>query len=350
MGKYDKFFNSKKKSEESLSPEEAIAAIAVVTAAADSSLEEVDPEFLADILWGLVDIYEEYSDDELLEKLDKVIAIAEENGVGALFNTARDVLTDELVLDAYAAGVSVLIDEDELRIPKGKTTLLKKLQEAMGIDDEEAQEVMDEVIATFEEVDEDFAEDEDETELEEDSNPNVYESPSGNFIVLIPVEISEGGRIQTQEGSVNFSDDSGTLLRIDYYPISSKQTEEIDSVGQEEYLRSLLLNKYVPQTIVANLPDAQVKHTEYHEDILQGAYFVLVDMPEVSTITKTGNNGTATKSNAYRGLLAFIYDNFLYVVSSQRSFFDGEKPGSLEEEAEGIKQNLLNFVDTIEFT
>lgn len=253
MGKYDKFFNSNKKSEESLSPEEAIAAIAVVIAAADSSLEEVDPEFLADILWGLVEIYEEYSDDELLETLDKVIVIAEENGVGVLFNTAKDSLTDDLVLDAYAAGISVLIDEDELRIPKGKTTLLKKFQEALEINDEEAKEVIDEVIASFEEVeDEDFAEDEDETELEEDSNPNVYESPSGNFIVLIPVDIRQGGRIQTQEGLVNFSDDSGKLLRIDYFPISSKQTEEIDSVGQEEYLRSLILNKYVPQTIVAN--------------------------------------------------------------------------------------------------
>ncbi|MBW4632785.1 MAG: hypothetical protein KME30_13090 [Iphinoe sp. HA4291-MV1] len=350
MSKYDKFFNSDKTLEESISPEEAVAAIAVVTAAADSSLEEVDADLLTDILWGL-EVYEEYSDDELLEILDNVIAIAEEDGIGALFNTAKDSLTDDLLLDAYAAGVSVLVDEDELRIPRGKTTLLKKLQEALGIDDEEAKEVIDEVIAAFEEVeDEDFVEDEDETGLEEDSNPNLYESPSGNFIVPIPVDAQQGGRIQAQEGLVNFSDDFGTLLRIDYFPISSKQTEEIDSVGQEEYLRSLLLNKYVPQTIVANLPDAQIKYTEYLEDILEGAYFVFVDMPEGSTITKTGNNGNATKLNAYRGLLAFVYGNFLYVVSGQRSFFNGEKPDSLEEEAEGIKLNLLNFVHTIEFT
>ncbi|WP_017319240.1 tellurite resistance TerB family protein [Mastigocladopsis repens] len=349
MGKYDKIFNSDKTLKESLSSDEAVAAIAVVTAAADSSLEEVDPDLLADILWGL-EVFEEYSDDELLETLDKVIVLAEENGLGVLFKTANNVLTEDLLLDAYAAGVSVLVDEDELRIPKGKTTLLKKLQEALEIDDEEAKEIVDEVIAAFEEVeDEDFAEDEDETGLE-DSSPNLYESPSGNFTLLIPVDVQQGGRVQTQEGLVNFSDDSGTLLRIDYYPLSSQKTEEIDSVGQEEYLRSLLLNKYVPQTIVANLPDAQVKYTEYLEDALEGAYFVLVDMPEGSKISKTGNNGTATKFNAYRGLLAFIYGDFLYVVSNQRSFLDGEKPGSVEEEAEGIKQNVLNFVDTIEFT
>jgi hypothetical protein len=349
MGKYDKIFSSGKTSKESLSPQEAVAAIAVVTAAADSSLEEVDAEFLADTLWGL-EVFEEYSDDELLEIVDKVIAIAEEDGVGALYNAANNGLTEDLLLDAYAAGVSVLVDEDEVRIPKGKTTLLKKLQEALGIDDEEAKEIVDEVIAAFEEVEDEFADDEDDTLLQEASSPNVYESPSGNFTVLIPVDVQQGGRVQTQEGLVNFSDDYGTLLRIDYSPLSSQQAEEIDSVGQEEYLRSLLLNKYVPQTIVANLPDAQIKHTEYLEDALEGAYFVLVDMPEGSKISKTGNNGTATKLNAYRGLLSFIYGDFLYVVSHQRSFFDGEKPGSIEEEAEGIKDNLLNFVDTIDFT
>jgi hypothetical protein len=348
VGKYDKIFKSDKTLKESLSPEEAVAAIAVVTAAADSSLEEVDADCLADILWGL-EVFEEYSDDELLETLDKVIVLAEENGLGTLYNTANNALTEDLLLDAYAAGVSVLVDEEELRIPKGKTNLLKKLQEALEIDDEEAKEIVDEVIAAFEEVEDEDFEDEDETELEEDSI-NMYESPSGNFTVPIPVDVRQGGRVQAQEGLVNFSDDSGTLVRIDYSPISSKQTEEMDSIGQEEYLRSLLLNKYVPQTIVASLPDAQVKYTEYLEDALEGAYFVLVDMPEGSKISKTGNNGNATKLNAYRGLLAFIYGDFLYVVSNQRSFFDGDKPGSVDEEAEGIKQNVLNFVDTIEFT
>jgi len=61
MGKYDKFFTSKKTLKESLTPEEAVAAIALITTAADSSLEDVDIEFLVDILWGF-EIFEEYSD------------------------------------------------------------------------------------------------------------------------------------------------------------------------------------------------------------------------------------------------------------------------------------------------
>lgn len=350
MGKYDKIFNSNKTSKETLSSEEAVAAIGVVTAAADSSLEEVDPDFLADILWGL-EVFEEYSDDELLEMLDKLIAIAEEDGVGALFTTANNVLSGDLVLDAFAAGVSVLVDEDDVRIPKGKNNLLKKLQEALEIEDDEAKEVIDEVIAAFEEVEEEeFGENEDEIGLEESPNLSVYESPAGNFTVPIPVDSHSGGRVQTQEGVVSFSDDSGILLRIDYYPLSSEQAEQMESVGAEEYLRSQLLNKYVPQAIVANVTDAQVKHSEYLEDTLDGAYFVLVDMPEGSTISKTGNNGTASRLDAYRGLLGFIIGDFVYIVSTQRSFFNGESPSSIKNEVKGIKQSILNFVDTIEFT
>lgn len=349
MAKYDKIFKSEKSLEESLSPEEAVAAIAVVTAAADSSLEDVDVELLADIIWGF-EIFEGYSDDDLLELVDRLLVIAEDEGLGALFNTANESLTEDLTQDAYAAGVSVLVDEEEMHVPKGKMPLLKKLQEALEINDEEAKEIIEEVITAFEEAEEEYAEDEDEAALDADDSLEVYESPLGNFLVPIPVDPQHGGRVQSQEGVVGFSDDFGTLLRIDYYPIPPEQVEDMQSVRQEEYLRSILLNKYIPQAIVANLPNASVDYTEYLADTMEGAYFVLVNMPEGSTISKTGNNGTASRLNAYRGLIAFAEGTFLYIASNQRSFFDGETPTTPKAEAEGIKQKILEFVDTIEFT
>jgi hypothetical protein len=351
MGKYDKIFNSNKTLKETLSTEEAVAAVGVVTAAADSSLDEVDADLLIDTLWGL-EVFDEYSDDELFEIIDKLIAVAEEEGLGALFNSTKKSLSGERVLDAFAAGVSVLVDEEELHIPKGKMTLLKKLQEALEIQDDDAQEVIDEVLEAFEEVEieEEEFEDDEERGFENNISPQMYESPAGNFTVAIPVNSQEGGSIQQNEGSVSFSDDAGTWLRIDYSPLSSQRAEQMESVGQEEYLRSRLLNEYVPREIVASIPDAQVKHKEYLEDILDGAFFVLVDLPAGSTISKTGNNGTATRFDALRGLLGFIYGDFFYIVSNQRTFFDGETPSSIDDEVESIQQNILNFVDTIEFT
>ncbi|MDZ8261733.1 hypothetical protein [Nostoc sp. ChiQUE01b] len=350
MTKYDKVFNSPKTSEESLSPEEAVAAIATVTAIADSFIEEVDAESLAGILWEF-EVFEEYSEDEIAEIVDRLISIAEEEGIGPLFNAAKVSLSDELVLDGFAAGVIVLLD-DELAIPKPKQIYLKKLQAALELEDEEAEEIIKEVIAAFKEAeDEEYADDDDdETVVIEDFSEQTYQSPLGNFTVPIPVEPQQGGRIQSQEGVVGFSDDIGTLLRIDYYPFPLEQLEELESVGQEEYLETILVEKYVPQAIFANVPDASVEYTEYLKDTLRGAYYVLIDMPKGSTISKQENNGTAIRLDAYRGLLTFISGEFLYIVSSQHSFIDGEIPDSLEEEAEDIKESILEFVETIEFT
>ncbi|MEH1810255.1 hypothetical protein [Nostoc sp.] len=348
MTKYDKVFNSPKTSEESLSPEEAVAAIATVTAIADSFIEEVDAESLAGILWEF-EVFEEYSEDEIAEIVDRLISIAEEEGIGPLFNVAKVSLSDELVLDGFAAGVIVLLD-DELAIPKPKQAYLKKLQAALELEDEEAEEIIKEVIAAFKEAeDEEYTDDEDETVVIEDFSEQTYQSPLGNFSVPIPVDPQQGGRIQSQEGVVGFSDDIGTLLRIDYYPFPLEQLEELESVGQEEYLQTILVDKYVPQAIFANVPDASVEYTEYLENTLRGAYYVLIDMPKGSTISKQENNGTAIRLDAYRGLLTFISGEFLYIVSSQHSFIDGETPDSVEEEAEDIKESILEFVETIEF-
>ncbi|MEH2226574.1 hypothetical protein [Nostoc sp.] len=350
MTKYDKVFNSPKTSEESLSPEEAVAAIATVTAIADSFIEEVDAESLAGILWEF-EVFEEYSEDEIAEIVDRLISIAEEEGIGPLFNAAKVSLSDELVLDGFAAGVIVLLDDD-LAIPKPKQAYLKKLQAALELEDEEAEEIIKEVIAAFKEAeDEEYADDDDdETVVIEDFSEQTYQSPLGNFTVPIPVEPQQGGRIQSQEGVVGFSDDIGTLLRIDYYPFPLEQLEELESVGQEEYLQTILVDKYVPQAIFANVPDASVEYTEYLENTLRGAYYVLIDMPKGSTISKQENNGTAIRLDAYRGLLTFISGEFLYIVSSQHSFINGEIPDSVEEEAEDIKESILEFVETIEFT
>ncbi|MBD2439750.1 hypothetical protein [Nostoc sp. FACHB-110] len=348
MTKYDKVFNSQKTIAETLTPEEAVAAIAVVTAIADAAAEEIDPEGLAGILWEF-EVFEEYSEDEIIAIVDKLIDIAENEGIGPLFNTANESLTEELVLDGFAAGVVALLDEEELIIPKNKQPFLEQLKSALELEDEEADEIVKEIISAFQAAEEEYFDDDDVVTVEEYTD-NIYESPLGNFSVPIPVDPEQGGKIQTQEGVVGFSDDFGTLLRIDYYSIPPEQLEELEAQGQAEYLQNILVEKYVPQAIFANVANAQVKYSEYIEDIFAGAYYALVDMPKGSTISQQENNGTSTRLNAYRGLIAFINGEFLYIVSTQRNFLDGEVPGEIDEEAEYIKDNILSFVETIEFS
>jgi hypothetical protein len=350
MTKYDKVFNSKETSTESLSPEEAVAAIAVITVLADSCIDEVEAERLVINLWEF-EVFEEYSEEEIEEIIDRLLAIAEDEGLGALFNTASASLSDEIVLDGFAAGVIMVLDEEKLIIPKQKQLYLQKLQAALELEDGEAEEIIQEVIAAFQEAqNEEYADDEDETLIIEDFNQQVYESPLGNFRVPIPVDAQQGGRVQSQAGVVGFSDDYGTLLRIDYYPLPLEHLEEMESTGQEAYFQSILIEKYVPQAIFAHVPGAQVKYTEYLKDVWEGSYYVIIDMPKGSTISKQENNGTVNRLDAYRGIIAFISGDFLYIVSSQRSFFNDDTPNTLAEEAQEIKENILEFVQTIEFS
>lgn len=348
MSQYDRIFDSKQTTEQFLSPEEGVAAIAVISAIADSSIEEVDAEALATVLWDF-EVFDEYSEEEITEIVYRLIDIAQADGLGALFNTASAALNDEVVLDAYAAGAIVLLDED-LTIASDKEPFLQHLQKALDIEDEEAEEIVQEIIAAIEEAENgNFGDEDVEIILVQDYGDTVYASPLDNFSVPIPVTAEEGGKIQSQEGVVGFTDDIGSLVRIDYYPIPPEHEEEIESLGQEEYLQSILVDRYVPQAIFANVPNAEVRYGEYLENTLDGAYYVLVDMPQGSTISKQEYNGNAKRLDAYRGLLTFIKTDFLYIVSNQRSFFNGDKPGTVEEEAEILKNKILDFVKSIKF-
>ncbi|CDN10874.1 MAG: hypothetical protein HRU34_00260 [Richelia sp.] len=341
MGKYDRIFKSDNLSVEKLTPEESVAAIAIVTAAADKSLTQIELEFLVDTIWGF-EIFEQYSDASLLAMLEKLVMIANAEGLGAVFNAAYESLTDELILDGFAAGVSVMVDDstENIYIPKEKMPLVKNLQSALDVEDDEAQEVIDDVIFAFEEAE----------EFDDDIlNLEIYESPLGNFTVAVPVDVEEGARVNAQEGLVSFSDDYGTLLRIDYYPLPPEQMTEIEAKGKEEYFRSVLLEKYVPQAITANLATATVNYTEYLADVMGGAFFAVVDMPGGSTISKTSNNGSASRLNAHRGLLSFIKNNFFYVLTSQHTFFPEDIRGDITEEMEDIKEDIFYFLDSIEF-
>ncbi|MBD1213710.1 MAG: tellurite resistance TerB family protein [Dolichospermum sp.] len=348
MTKYDYIFKSKEKIAASLNPEEAVVAIAVITTAVDVGLEDINGEIIADILWEF-EIFDEYSEEQMLETVDTLIELAEDAGLGSLFNAANAAISEEVVLDGFAAGVIMLLDAEDLIIPADKKTYLKQLQIALELEDEEAKEIIEEVIAAVQEGDDgEYLDEEFESIIFNESGEQFYQSPLGNFTVPIPLDSEQGGKIQTDEGMVSFSDDMGTLLRIDYYPLSLEEIKEIKTQGYEAYLHEVIINEYVPQTIISNVPNAEVRHREYWQEPLKRYYYVVLNIPG-ATISQQETNGHGIKLDAYRGLLSFVNSECLYIVSSQRSLLNGETLGSVKEEAEKMKQTILNFVKTIEF-
>jgi hypothetical protein len=331
VSKFDKIFNSENTSEASLSSEESLAAIALVAAQANSP--DTDADILESILWES-EIFAEYSEDDMSAMLQKLAGIATQDGLGALFNTAWESMPDELVLDTFAITVAMFVVDGE--VSDKHQRFLKEFQQALGLEDEEAEEIIEEVITAYSEEDGEVS----------DVDGELYESPEGYFTVPIPVEEQKGGKIDEEEGSVAFSDDFGILLKIDYFPIAGEVAELVESVGEAAYLSSFL-NNFIDGAILAKFPNSKLLHTESLED--EEAYFAVVDVAAGATISVQKNFGPVTRLNSYRGLLAFIAEDVCYTVSSQRIYQEADELGSLESEVETMMDKILEFIETIEF-
>lgn len=358
MGKYDWIFQSNDIAVDILTSEEAVAAIAVVSFSGAYSLANIDVNWLVDILSGF-EIFEFYSHTQLWQMVDKLVATAATEGVGALFNAASEVLTDNFTLDGFAAGVSVLIDTENITIPRPHLRLLKQLQISLEITDAEAEQVMEDVLTAFEVTWDETEANVDENENEEELTPvipgmmnsssEIYTSPLGNFSLPMPVDMELGGKIQVHDGAIAFTDAQGLFLRIDYYPIPREFHQQIAICGREKYFQTLLYSKYIPQVILANIPDSSVEYTEFCPDIFAGGYFVVMKMPKGSHLCQQNSQGIMVRLNAYRGFLAFDFHQFFYVVTSQFSYTEDESVEDIIQESTILKQEILGFLATIHF-
>jgi hypothetical protein len=151
MLKYETILNNSDEfTDVKLTPAEGIAAIAVIALLADRPDAEIPAEDLVDILEDF-EIFDDYTENDLLAVIDKLMEIVDQEGLGALFNAADDVevISDELVLSAYAMAIATLIDEKNLVIPPTKLAFLQELQIALDVDNEEAAEVLEDVVNTL---------------------------------------------------------------------------------------------------------------------------------------------------------------------------------------------------------
>ena len=334
MTNFTKIFKSKDKSSITLSLEESVAAIALVAAEANSP--DADADILESILWDS-EIFVEFSEDDMSEMLQHLANIIAEDGLGGLFNTACESLPNELVLDTFAITAAMFVADNQ--VSKKHRDFLKEFQQVLGVDDEEAKEIIEDVIDAYSQIEIE----ESDFEVEEP----LYLSAKGNFTVSIPVDKERGGRIDDGDGYVAFSDDLGVLLKIDYLQISGEVEKSIESAGEQAYLKPFLHN-FIEQTILDKFANSDLLYTEYLED--EQAYFAVVDLPGGATLSVQENDGSATIADAYRGFMAFIVDDFCYTVSCQRVYQDKDELGSLESEVEGIMNKIFDFIETIEFS
>ncbi len=146
MNQYNDVFNSEKKQLKRLYPLEGVVAIAVIATLGHSELspDEVDIYPLVNRLWA-TGLFKDYSGDELLTMVEGFLDRAEEEGLAVLLNAAYASLTIDLVPKAFAIAVMVLLDDSGI-IPDEKQEFLQELQQMLKLEDNEAQQIVDNVI------------------------------------------------------------------------------------------------------------------------------------------------------------------------------------------------------------
>ncbi len=135
-----------------LEPEVAIAIIGLYSAAADgegmSSVEEYAlTEFLSE-----VGIFADYDEEDFKELTDKVVSLIENEDPEHLITQSIAVLPDEAYREAAYITATLLVGIDE-EVSEDEQDYLFELQEALGISDERAQELIDEIFPDSEEED-----------------------------------------------------------------------------------------------------------------------------------------------------------------------------------------------------
>ncbi len=142
MTQYEEIFEVEGESEEELSAEEAVLAIAFVTMFADDEVSLEENEALNNVMSNL-GLYDNYSVNEVNELLDKLTRIYNDEGAGILLNTAVAALPEEMLGTAFATAVGTLFIDGEL--PEEEEEFVSGLQQVLGIPDDVAEEIINAV-------------------------------------------------------------------------------------------------------------------------------------------------------------------------------------------------------------
>jgi len=145
-----------KKSAQPFSPEEAIAAIGLVTMAADGTVEDVESEALVEVLQE-IEFFEEYSEEEFDDLLSKIVSIGQDEGVDVLLNSSVEALSNKDYKEAALMTAFLIVSADE-DVPAEEEEYLSALQGLLGISDDRYDELLEEL----------FGEEDDEDEEEEE--------------------------------------------------------------------------------------------------------------------------------------------------------------------------------------
>ncbi len=151
MGKYDAIFAVEEELDTEFTPEEAVLAIGTIALFADGQPTDEENAVITDIV-NNSGLFDEYATEDLQTVLDKITGIINDQGLGVLFNTAVNCLTEDMLESAFEVAAAVVLSDEV--VDESEDNFLAALAEALELDQETAQDIIDALLEEEEEEEE----------------------------------------------------------------------------------------------------------------------------------------------------------------------------------------------------
>lgn len=140
MGRYDAIFAAEEELDTALTADEAILGIAIVAFLCDGEVLDEEAVAIQEIATGY-GLLEDYETEEIQAIIDKLFAIASEQSLGSLLNISLNSLPEDWTETAFEVAATIVLSDEA--VDKSEDSFLEALAEALELDQETAQGIID---------------------------------------------------------------------------------------------------------------------------------------------------------------------------------------------------------------
>ncbi len=143
MGLFDAGLGSESQTQTALNPEEAFAVIILMATASDGYLSVEQANSITSVL-SRMELFESYPHEMMNRLFEKILGILQGDGFNALFNAAKDSLSQDLREAAFAVATDLVLAEGI--VDEEDKNFLNDLCQALGVSREIAIQIVEVIL------------------------------------------------------------------------------------------------------------------------------------------------------------------------------------------------------------
>ncbi|RCJ41570.1 Tellurite resistance protein TerB [Nostoc punctiforme NIES-2108] len=143
MGLFDAVLGTESQTQASLNPAEAFAVIILTATASDGYLSVEQANSIISVLSRLK-LFKSYPNEMMNRLFDKILGLLQGDDFNALFNAAKDSLSQDLREAAFAVATDLVLAEGI--IPEEEKNFLNDLYQALGVSSEIAIQIVEVIL------------------------------------------------------------------------------------------------------------------------------------------------------------------------------------------------------------